>query len=59
MDKNDAEEVHKPLGLMRAILRIKAAEVHGARGSSRTLSECLTLKVCCITLFVLTWGILF
>ena len=34
MDENDAEEVHKPLGLMRAILRIKAAEVQGARGSS-------------------------
>ncbi|KAJ0560681.1 hypothetical protein HanRHA438_Chr06g0270171 [Helianthus annuus] len=31
VDKSDAEEVHKPLGLMRAILRIKAAEVHGAR----------------------------
>ncbi|KAJ0613325.1 putative Ulp1 protease family catalytic domain, papain-like cysteine peptidase superfamily [Helianthus annuus] len=31
VDKTDAEEVHKPIGLMRAILRIKAAEVQGAR----------------------------
>ncbi|KAJ0810297.1 hypothetical protein HanPI659440_Chr01g0025471 [Helianthus annuus] len=31
VDKSEVEEVHKPLGLMRAILRIKAAEVHGAR----------------------------
>ena len=33
-DKSDVEEVHKPLGLMRAILRIKAAAVQGVRGSS-------------------------